>query len=56
MDISLVTIPLKSITIQGAYSGNFEDMKELVKLAKKGSISPIISKKYSLDDANAALF
>ena len=55
MDISLVTIPLKSITIQGAYTGNFEDMKELVKLAKKGSISPIISKKYSLDDANAAL-
>ena len=55
LDISLVTIPLKSITIQGAYTGNFEDMKELVELAKKGSISPIISKRYSLDDANIAL-
>ncbi|MDI1495181.1 MAG: alcohol dehydrogenase [Cenarchaeum symbiont of Oopsacas minuta] len=55
VDISLVTIPLKSLTIQGAYTGNFEDMKELIELAKKGAISPIISKKYSLNEANMAL-
>ena len=55
LDISLVTIPLKSITIQGAYTGNYTDMVELIELAKKGVINPRIAKRYSLDDANTAL-
>lgn len=55
IELSLVTIPLKAITIQGAYTGNYTDMVELLELAKKGSINPIISKHYSLDDANSAL-
>ncbi len=54
-EIVLPTIPLKAITIQGAYTGNYNDLVELVGLAKSGVISPIISKRYSLDDANAAL-
>ena len=55
LEISLVTIPLKSITIQGAYTGNYADMIELLELAKKGAINPIITKHYPLDCANAAL-
>jgi len=55
IELSLVTIPLKSITIQGAYTGNFNDMLELIELAKKGTISPVISKRYSLDEVNEAL-
>ena len=55
LDISLVTIPLKSITIQGAYTGNYNDMVELIELAKKGVINPKIAKRYPLDDANTAL-
>lgn len=55
LDISLVTIPLKAITIQGAYTGNYTDMVELIELAKKGVINPKIAKRYSLDDANTAL-
>lgn len=55
LDISLVTIPLKALTIQGAYTGNYDDMVELLELAKKGVINPIISKRYSLDHANDAL-
>ena len=55
LEISLVTIPLKSITIQGAYTGNFDDMVELLDLARKGVINPVISKRYSLDEANTAL-
>ena len=55
IDISLVTIPLKSIIIQGAYTGNFNDMVELIDLAKKGVIKPVISKRYSLEEANTAL-
>jgi len=54
-ELSLVTIPLKSIIIQGAYTGNYDDMVELLALARKGVINPVISKRYSLDDANTAL-
>ncbi|NNM02943.1 MAG: alcohol dehydrogenase catalytic domain-containing protein [Nitrosopumilus sp.] len=55
LEISLVTIPLKSIVIQGAYTGNYTDMVELLDLARKGIINPMISKRYTLDEANAAL-
>jgi len=55
VNLSLVTIPLKAITIQGAYTGNYNDMIELLDLAKRGVIKPIISKHYSLDEVNNAL-
>ncbi len=55
LNISLVTIPLKAITIQGAYTGSYKDMKELVELVRAGKINPMISKRYSLDEANNAL-
>ncbi len=54
-ELSLVTVPLKSIVIQGAYTGNYDDMVELLDLARKGVINPVISKRYSLDEANSAL-
>jgi len=54
-ELSLVTIPLKSIIIQGAYTGNYHDMVELLDLARKGIINPVISKRYTLDEANTAL-
>ncbi len=55
IDLSLVTIPLKSITIQGAYTGNYNDMLELLGLARRGVINPFISKRYKLSEANNAL-
>ncbi|MFM7796288.1 MAG: alcohol dehydrogenase [Candidatus Nitrosotenuis sp.] len=55
IDLSLVSIPQKAITIQGAYTGNYNDMIELLNLAKRGVINPIISKRYSLSEANVAL-
>lgn len=55
IELQLVTVPLKSITIQGAYTGNYKDMVELVDLARRGVISPIISKHYNLSDSHAAL-
>ena len=54
-ELSLVAIPLKSITIQGAYTGNYTDMVELLALARKGILNPIISKRYTLNEANTAL-
>jgi propanol-preferring alcohol dehydrogenase len=55
IELSLVTIPLKAITIQGAYTGNYNDMVELIGLARRGVINPTISKRYSLSEANTAL-
>ena len=55
LELSLVTIPLKAVTIQGAYTGRYADMVELLDLARKGTINPVISKHYSLDEANTAL-
>ena len=55
MDISLVTIPLKAITIQGAYTGSYTDMVELMELARRGVIKSVISKRYGLDNVNQAL-
>ena len=55
LSISLVTIPLKSITIQGAYTGSYADMVELIGLARQGVINPRITKRYALDDANQAV-
>jgi len=55
VDLPLVSIPLKAITIQGAYTGNYSDMIELLDLAKRGVIKPIVSKHYSLDEVNNAL-
>jgi propanol-preferring alcohol dehydrogenase len=55
LELSLVTIPLKSITIQGAYTGNYNDMVELLDLTRKGTINPKITKRYTLSEANSAL-
>ena len=55
IELSLVTVPLKSIIIQGAYTGNYNDMVELLELARKGILNSIISKRYSLENANTAL-
>jgi len=55
VELPLVSVPLKAITIQGAYTGNYNDMVELIKLAQDGVINPIVSKRYSLDEANSAL-
>ena len=55
VNLPLVSIPLKAITIQGAYTGNYNDLVELIGLAKKGVIKPIVSKRYSIDEATNAL-
>lgn len=55
VELQLVTIPLKAITIQGAYTGNYNDMVELLELAKKGTIKQVISERYTLDQATDAL-
>ena len=55
IDLPLVTVPLKSISIRGAYTGTYADMVDLIGLAARGSIRPRIDRRYPLDGANAAL-
>ncbi len=55
LPLTLVSIPLRAITIQGAYTGTYDDMVELIGLARSGAIKPMVSRRYSLDDANTAL-
>ena len=54
MNLSLPTIPLKSITIEGAYTGNYNSLTQLLELAKRGVVKPLISKKYQLHEVNTA--
>ena len=55
VELPLVSVPLKAITIQGAYTGSYNDMVELIGLAQRGVINPIVSKHYTLDEATTAL-
>lgn len=55
LNLSLVTVPLRAITIQGAYTGSYDDMVELMELTRAGRLNPKISKRYPLSGANSAL-
>ncbi|HKX81756.1 MAG TPA: zinc-binding dehydrogenase, partial [Nitrososphaera sp.] len=52
---NLPLVPLRAFTLTGAYTGKFADLVELVELAKMNRIQSVVSRKFSLDDANSAL-
>ena len=53
--LSLVTMPTRAYKIIGSYTGSLEDMVELVSLAERGVIKPLISNRFKLDQAGEAL-
>ena len=55
LELSLPVIPLRGFTITGAYTGSFNDLVELVNLAKTGAMKSVVNRTYKLDDANQAL-
>jgi propanol-preferring alcohol dehydrogenase len=55
LELSLPIIPLRGFTITGAYTGSFNDLVDLVNLAKTGKIKSVVNRTYKLDDANQAL-
>ena len=55
LELNLPLIPLRAFTITGAYTGKFADLVELVALAEQGAIQSVVSRKFSLDQANDAL-
>src|SRR5215218_472775 len=53
--LSLVTMPTRAYKIIGSYTGSLRDMVELISLAKRGAIKPVISNRFKLDQAGVAL-
>lgn len=55
LQLSLVTMPTRAYRLIGSYTGNLIDLLELVSLAKRGVIKPIISDRFKLNQATEAL-
>ena len=53
--LSLVTMPTRAYKIIGSYTGSLDDLVQLVSLAKRGVIKPVVSNKFKLDQAGQAL-
>ena len=53
--LSLVTMPTRAYKIIGSYTGSLKDMVELVSLAERGVIKPVVSNRVKLDQAGEAL-
>ena len=55
LKLNLVSMPTKAYKLIGSYTGSMTDLMELVSLAKRGAIKPIISNRFRLDQATEAL-
>ncbi|HEX6646177.1 MAG TPA: alcohol dehydrogenase [Nitrososphaeraceae archaeon] len=55
LKLNLITMPTRSYKLIGSYTGSMNDLIELVSLAKRGIIKPIISNKFRLEEATKAL-
>src|SRR5919206_3686854 len=55
LKLNLITMPTKAIRLIGSYTGTLTDMVELVSLAKRGIIKPIVSDTFKLNQATEAL-
>ena len=53
--LSLVSMPTRAYRLIGSYTGTLSDMTELVSLAKRGVIKPLVSNRFKLDQATEAL-
>jgi propanol-preferring alcohol dehydrogenase len=53
--LSLVTMPTRAYKIIGSYTGSLDDLVELVSLAERGVIKPVVSNRFKLDQAVEAL-
>ena len=55
LKVNLISMPTKAYSIIGSYTGNIQDMAELVSLAKRKVIKPVISDRFKLSEATEAL-
>jgi alcohol dehydrogenase, propanol-preferring len=55
LKLGLVSMPTRAYRIIGSYTGTISDLIELVSLAKRGVIKPVIGGHFKLDQATEAL-
>jgi propanol-preferring alcohol dehydrogenase len=55
LQLNLVTMPTRAYKIIGSYTGSISDLIELVSLAHRGIIKPVISNRFRLNQATEAL-
>ena len=55
LKLSLVSMPTRAYRLIGSYTGTPSDMVELVSLARRGVIKPLVSNRFKLDQATEAL-
>jgi propanol-preferring alcohol dehydrogenase len=53
--LSLVSMPTRAYKLIGSYTGTLSDMTELVSLAERGVIRPLVSNRFNLNQATEAL-
>jgi alcohol dehydrogenase, propanol-preferring len=55
LKLNLVSMPTRAYKIIGSYTGSISEMVELVSLAKRGVIKPVVSNRFKLSQATEAL-
>ena len=55
LKLGLVTMPTRAYRLIGSYTGTLGDLIELVSLAERGVIKPVVSNRFKLDQATEAL-
>ena len=55
LKLSLVSMPTRAYRLIGSYTGTISDLIELVSLAKRGAVKPVVSNRFKLDQATEAL-
>ena len=55
LKLNLVMMPTRAYSLIGSYTGSLGDMVELVSLAKRGVINPVVSNRFKLDQTTEAL-
>ena len=55
LQLNLVSMPTRAYKLIGSYTGSMTDMIELISLAQRGVIKPVISNRFKLNQATEAL-
>ena len=55
LNLNLIGMPTRAYRLIGSYTGSMTDMVELVSLAKRKVIEPVVSDRFKLDQATEAL-
>ena len=55
LKLNLISMPTRAYRLIGSYTGTLNDMIELVSLARRGVIKPLVSNRFKLNQATEAL-